>query len=169
MMSARKKNDNSEDQTQNTVWISSQTRIVYYAPVLASHFIPIYVFLVKRKFAKRGNRGQRRAIKHEGEAWPVASKKIFFLMTEFTLFLFPPKFCTCLRTRVPLHRPNQKETAVFRLRQMTFETVQRENSTPWLHHFLHHESTPKSVGLLGRCNKKNNKTSTPRVNDGVQL
>lgn len=69
-------------------------------------------------------------------------------------FSFRRKYCTCLRARVHLHRPNQKETAVFRLQQMTFETVQRENSTPWLHHFLHHKSTPESVGLLARCKKK---------------
>ena len=70
-------------------------------------------------------------------------------------FSFRRNYCTCLRARVHLHRPNQKETAVFRLQQMTFETVQRENSTPWLHHFLHHKSTPESVGLLARCKKKN--------------
>ena len=53
-MSVSKKSDRSEDQIQNTVSINSQTRIVYCALVVASHFIPIYFFLVKRKFAKKG-------------------------------------------------------------------------------------------------------------------
>ena len=66
-MSVSKKSDRSEDQIQNTVSINSQTRIVYCALVVASHFIPIYFFLLKRKFAKRGNRGQRHAIYNEAE------------------------------------------------------------------------------------------------------
>ena len=43
-MSVSKKSDRSEDQIQNTVSINSQTRIVYCALVVASHFKPIYFY-----------------------------------------------------------------------------------------------------------------------------
>lgn len=45
--------DNCEGQIQKTVLLSPQTRRVYYASVVACHFVN-HFFLVKRNFAKKG-------------------------------------------------------------------------------------------------------------------
>ena len=54
VMSVSKKGhmDNSEGQIQNTVLLSPQTRRVYYASVVACHFV--HLFSSQKKLCKKG-------------------------------------------------------------------------------------------------------------------